>query len=304
MSDAPRVSVVLPVYNAERYLDEALRSVLGQTFEDFECLVIDDGSTDSTPELIQSFARGDRRVRPLRLAHSGIVEALNIGLQSARGQLLARMDADDVCRPHRFARQVQWFAEHPECVAIGSWVLLTDPYGSDLNEVQPALTHEQIEADLLKANGWAMFHPTVMMRREPVMTVGGYRREYQWSEDIDLFLRLAEVGKLANIPEVLLRYRQHYDSVNRTRRAVQMQINRRLLNETYHRRGLGPLPGHVPEEYPTFTSFELARAWGWQALTNRNWKAARRHALAAIKAGPLKYHSWTLAYRSVWHPGK
>lgn len=304
MNPPPRVSVVIPAYNAQRYLEEALESVLAQTFEDFECLIVDDGSTDRTPELIHEFARRDNRVRPLRLEHGGIVKALNAGMGIARGPLLARMDADDVCRPHRFERQVAYLDEHPQCVAVGSSVLLTDPYGSDLNVIRTKLAHDQVEADLLRANGWAMFHPTVMMRREQALAVGGYRMEYQWSEDIDLFLRLAEVGKLANVPEVLLRYRQHVSSINRTRRDAQMEINRRLLEETYNRRGLGPLPGHVPERHSTFTPFELARSWGWQALTNRNWKAARRHALAAIKAGPLKYHSWTLAYRSVWHPGK
>ena len=281
-----------------------MNSVLAQTLEDFECVIVDDGSSDRTPELIGELARQDPRVRPMRVEHGGIVGALNAGIRIARAPLIARMDADDVCMPRRLERQVAYMEEHPECVAVGSWVLLTDPYGSDLTELRPDLAHEQIEADLLKANGWAMFHPTVMMRREPLLAVGGYRRQYQWSEDIDLFLRLAEVGKLANIPEVLLRYRQHASSVNRTRRETQLEINRRLLEETYQRRRLGALPGHLPERHATFTPFELARSWGWQALTNRNWKAARRHALSAIKAGPLKYHSWTLAYRSLWHPGK
>ena len=281
-----------------------MSSVLGQTLDDFECIIVDDGSSDRTPELIRGLASLDPRVRPMRVEHGGIVAALNAAIRIARAPLIARMDADDVCMRQRFERQVAYLEQHPECVAVGSWVRLTDPYGSDLTHLRTALTHQQIEADLLKANGWAMFHPTVMMRREAVLAVGGYRRQYQWSEDIDLFLRLAEVGRLANIPEVLLRYRQHASSVNRTRRNSQLEINRRLLEETYQRRGLGPLPGHLPERHATFTPFELARSWGWQALTNRNWKAARRHALSAIKAGPLKYDSWTLAYRSIWHPGK
>ena len=143
------------------------------------------------------------------------------------------MDADDVCEPHRFERQVAYLQENPECVAAGSWVRLIDPYGLELNEVRPATDHEQIDAHLLEANGWAIFHPTVMLRREAVLQSGGYRSQYQWSEDIDLFLRLAEIGRLANLPQVLLRYRQHMSSVNRTRRATQMAVNRRLMQETY-----------------------------------------------------------------------
>lgn len=304
MHGRPRISVVLPAYNAQRYLDEALSSVLAQTFDDFECLVVDDGSTDRTATLIARHAGTDGRVRPLRTAHVGVVEALNAGLREARGDLVARMDADDVCEPHRYERQVAFLQENSECVAVGSWVRLIDPYGLELNEVRPATEHEQIDAHLLEANGWAIFHPTVMMRREAVSQAGGYRSQYQWSEDIDLFLRLAEIGRLANLPEALLRYRQHMSSVNRTRRATQMAVNRRLMQETYERRGLGPPPGHVPVEYPVSSEFELARGWGWQALALRNWKVARRHALAAIQHGPLKYHSWTLAYRSIWHPGQ
>jgi hypothetical protein len=101
---------------------------------------------------------------------------------------------------------------------------------------------------------------------------------------------------------VLLRYRQHFSSVNHTRRQLQMSINRRLLRETYQRRGQ-PMPGNVPVEHPAMGPFDLARAWGWHALTNQNYAVARRHALHAIKAGPLKYHAWALAYRSVF-PGQ
>ena len=304
MSERPVISVLLPAHNARRYLEEALRSVLAQTFEDFECLVVDDGSTDRTPEVIARYAQADERVRPLWTAHVGVVEALNAGLREARGEVIARMDADDLCEPGRFERQVAHLRENPDCVLVGSWVRLIDPYGSELNELRPATGHKKIEAQLLEANGWAIIHPAVMMRREAVRAAGGYRPQYQWSEDIDLFLRLAEIGRLANLPEVLLRYRQHFSSVNRTRRKTQVEVNRRLMKETYERRGLGPPPGHVPVEYPVSSEFELARTWGWQALANRNWKAARRHAVAAIKHGPFKYHSWTLAYRSIWHPGQ
>jgi len=295
------ISVILPAYNARRYIDEALRSVLAQTRADFECLVIDDGSTDDTAVLVGRHAASDSRLRLLRLEHGGIVGALNCAIAAARGPLLARMDADDICLPRRFERQAQFLQEHPECVAAGSWVMLTDPYGCDVQEVHPSVEHEPIEADLLNANGWAMFHPTVMMRRDAVVKAGSYRRQYQWSEDIDLFLRLAEIGRLSNLPEVLLRYRQHFASVNRTRRNLQMHINRQLLDETYRRRGLGPLPGHLPVVYPTMTPFEMARGWCWEAMKRHNWPVARRHAIAAMRHRPFKPDSWKLAYRSLWH---
>src|SRR4029077_6441580 len=113
----------------------------------------------------------------------------------------------------------------------------TDPYGCVLFRSEHKLTHEEIEAQLLTGVGWAIVHPTAMMRREAVRRVGGYRPEFQWVEDLDLFLRLAEIGKLANLPDELLLYRQHTTSVNRTRSAEQAKLADACVRDAYRRRG-------------------------------------------------------------------
>ena len=295
----PRVSVVIPAYNAQRYLFESIHSVLSQTYEDFECIVVDDGSTDRTPGILAELALRDARVKPLRIRHSGIVEALNAGVNAANGELIARMDADDVCLPERFQKQVDYLDQHPECIAVGSEVMLVDPFGSTLWKIEVKTEHDQIDADLLSGDGWAMFHPTTMLRRKGIIDVGGYRPQYQWAEDMDLFLRLAEIGRLANLPEVLLRYRQHFASVNRTKLEIQRHRSERVIIEAYRRRGKAMPAGFQLHMTPQLTRYEQVRAWCQRALMTGNAYAARRHALAALRFEPLRYDSWSLIYHAV-----
>jgi len=294
----PKVSVVIPAYNAQRYLLAAVNSILCQTFRDFDCIVVDDGSTDRTSVILGELAARDARVIPLRLGHGGIVAALNAGIHAARGELIARMDADDICLPERFAAQVAYLDEHPECVAVGSNVILVDPFDSELHEVTAKADHEQIEADLLAGNGWAIIHPSTLIRKQVLLDIAGYRPEYEWSEDLDVFLRLAEKGKLANLQEPLLRYRQHFSSVNRTKIDLQRRRSERLLAEAHRRRGLA-----VPARFNIELGDQLSRydqvlTWGRCALGKRNLAAARRHALSAIRCQPLKRDSWSLAFHA------
>ena len=164
----------MPVYNCEGYLAEAVRSVLSQTLRDFEFLIVDDGSTDHSLPVLRDFAAKDARIRLVSRPNTGITPALNEMIGLARGRYLARMDADDISMPDRFAKQVEYLEAHPECVIVGSRVMLMDPYGSPVAETGHKLTHEEIEHQLLTESGWAMVHPSVMMRRDAVNQVGGY----------------------------------------------------------------------------------------------------------------------------------
>jgi glycosyltransferase involved in cell wall biosynthesis len=294
----PLVSVIIPAHNARRYLAEAVRSVCDQTFTDFECIVVDDGSTDSTAFLLAHLARQDERIKGVRIERGGIVKALNVGLQYASGQFIARMDADDISRPERFAKQVEYLQKNPQCVAVGSRVLLVDPLGSPLWETSPEIAHEGIEARLLSGDGQGMVHPAVMLRRDAVMTVGGYRPEYQWAEDLDLFLRLARIGRLANLPEILLDYRQHLRSLNRTRHLEQIQIEAKILREAYAARGM-PVPDTSHLHSPNHTNlprFEQVRIWTGVALRQGRVAVARRHAFGALARNPLQLKAWNMAY--------
>ena len=293
---AVEVSVVMPVYNAARYLAEAVESILAQTFREFEFVIVDDGSTDRSRQMLDEYARRDARIKIVRRPNTGIVGALNDGLAAASAPLVARMDADDVSLPQRLETQVAYMREHPDVVALGSRVTGIDPYGCELFQSEHKLAHDEIDAELLNGVGWAIVHPVAMLRRDSLQRVGGYRREWQWVEDLDLFLRLAEVGKLANLPDRLLQYRQHTESINRTRAAEQARLADACVREAYRRRGRDVPDGwkFVPKPKPS-TPQQL-QTWAWRAMKAGNVPVARKHAVALWKAAPLSVESWRTLY--------
>ncbi len=297
---APRVSVVLPVYNAERYLRPAVESILAQTLDDWELVAVDDGSRDSSLAILRKYEARDPRVRIVSRPNTGIVGALNDGLAAARGELVARMDSDDISLPERLAKQVAFLDAHPDHVLVGSQVMLIDPEGSDLCPKRDTeYTHEGIDNAHLN-HRWPLVHPTVIMRKSAVARVGGYRTKYEWLEDLDLFLRLAEVGKLASLPDVLLRYRLHTGSVCHTREADQDAIRPALYAEVYQRRGITTTPPKPPAAGKGGRTLaspgQRDKVWGWWALIGGNVKTARKYAVRSLRATPLDLESWRLMY--------
>src|SRR5262249_36170786 len=141
---------------------------------------------------------------------------LNEGMRAARGEFIARMDADDVSLSQRFDRQVEYLRRQPDCVAVGCDMLMIDPDGDPLSKVTHDVEHEAIEANLLTGGLGVIAHPASMVRRSALLAVGGYREEFESIEDFDLWLRLAELGRLANLPEILFKYRLHHANVTLT----------------------------------------------------------------------------------------
>jgi len=203
----PAISVLLPVFNAERYLGAALESVLAQTFTDFECVIVDDGSTDTSPTILAQYAAHDGRIRIIRQENMGIVAALNRGLAECRAPLVARMDADDICLPQRLATQLDYLDKHPEVVAVGTAFQLMSAAGVPGPVVRHPRSAQTIRRGLRSGN--RLGHPTVVMRRDAVLAAGGYREALRHAEDYDLWTRLAEGYRLANLPECLLLYQIH-----------------------------------------------------------------------------------------------
>lgn len=233
----PLVSVIMPVYNAEKYLVQAVASIVDQTSFDWELICVNDGSSDSSGQILQWFAEQDSRIRVIHQANMGIVAALNGGCAIARAPLICRMDADDIALPDRLERQSLFMRRNPTCTVVGGAIVQIDADGDPLTVTQLPSDHRAILGNLLNRRT-GHFHPTVMVRAEALEAVGGYRRKYQWVEDHDLWLRLAQRGQLANLPEPVLCYRQHADSVCWQRSAQQRQLMNELLREAYAARGL------------------------------------------------------------------
>lgn len=216
----PRVSVLLPCRDAAAYASEAVASLLAQTYADFEILAVDDASTDDTPEILHSWARSDPRVHVLASACTGIVDALNVALAHASGEIIARMDADDVAEPCRLALQVSALDGNPALAACGCRVRYfprdhvregAQRYEAWINAlVRP----EQLWRD--RFIECPVAHPALVLRRRALEAVGGYR-DPGWPEDYDLVLRLFAAGHaLCNVPDVLLHWRERTDRLSRT----------------------------------------------------------------------------------------
>ncbi|WP_225207659.1 glycosyltransferase [Novosphingobium huizhouense] len=235
----PKVSVALSVYNGERFLDQAIESVLGQTFGDFEFLILDDGSRDATRAIVESYAARDSRIRAIFQDNRGLVASLNRLLGESRAPLVARMDADDVCLPERFARQTAFLDAHPEVGVLGTWTEDIDESGAPhriLARDHPC-THEAF-LEAVELGLPLICHPAVMYRRDVVLSVGGYHRAFRHCEDLDLWLRLAAVTRIANLPERLLRYR-HYEEQVSSRHATVQQVGAAVARIAHAERQAG-----------------------------------------------------------------
>jgi len=203
----PTVTVLLGVYNGGVHLDQAIRSIIHQTYEDFEFLIIDDASTDGSYDLIQSWADRDKRIRLLRNnTNKGLGYTLARGVQEARGEWIARMDADDVAFPHRLEVQMRFVEESDtELDIVGSWAIDVDNDFNQKGVRRVPTTHNRI-TDLLWTNPF--IHPTVLLRKTAIMAAGSYRPDVVRRQDYELWFRCAAAGlRFANIPETLLYYR-------------------------------------------------------------------------------------------------
>ncbi len=294
----PLISILMPVYNGGAYLREAMQSVLTQSFRDFELIVINDGSTDNSRVLLEEFVGVDSRVHLVSRENQGLVATLNEALHLAHGKYCARMDQDDLSLSHRLATQLAFLETHPDCVLVGSQVIFIDPDGDEIGPKQDMRSvHEEIDAALM-AGEWPIVHPAVMMRTEAIRRVGGYH-DYDTWEDHDLFLRMAEVGRLENLQESLLKYRLHLGSMVHQRAALKSNVLAKILSDARERRGLPPLDDKNTPQYRGLTSAEHQRNWVWWSLASCNTKTARKHAWGALRNAPLEPESWRALYCSM-----
>jgi glycosyltransferase involved in cell wall biosynthesis len=240
----------MSVYNGERFLCQALDSILRQTFADFELIVIDDASTDGTASILDRYAE-PRLVRIRNDENLGLTRSLNRGLAASRGALIARQDADDISAPDRFRQQVAFLDDHPEIGLLGTRYELIDQNERVLEVVPVPTADSELQDRLLHLNPFC--HGSVMLRRECLEKAGGYRELFRVTQDYDLWLRMAECCKLANLDGVLYRFRFDGETISRKKAELQLAYHRLALELTAQRRTSGregPIPGDVLSACP------------------------------------------------------
>ena len=207
-----KVSVVMSVHNGERYLSEAIKSILWQTFRDFEFIIVDDGSSDSTAEILSEFSRQDSRIQAISLkTNMGLPHGLNLGIKQATGDIIARMDCDDISAPERFERQLTAMKDTGADV-LGTFAYRLRANGTARAGKELPASEEEISNRLPFGN--CIVHPSVMMRKKVLEEVGGYDEEYLNSQDYDLWLRLKSVARIQNLKEPLVGYRKHNERIS------------------------------------------------------------------------------------------
>jgi len=290
--------VVLPAYNAKAYVATAIESVLNQSFRDFEFIIVDDGSTDGTAQVLDHYAEQDGRIQIVRRPNTGIVGALNDGLATARGEFIARMDADDIANMERFSKQIAYLEAFPDCVAVGASMFIIDPDGDAVRTALWSTDHSTIQTKMLRGIG-GIPHPTAMIRRSALMQVGYYRKEMQYAEDLDLWLRLGEIGRLHNLPEILLWYREHAGSISATQRESQIGAIQQAVYAAHQRRGL-ELIAAVYESIRLIPPHrDVPFDWIGGALSTGYWQTAWKHTKRVARKHWYHPFYWLLPI-AVW----
>lgn len=223
MKELPAISVIMPVFNSEKYIREAIDSILSQTFTDFEFIIIDDASTDSTMDIIQSYV--DKRIMVIHNSiNLGNYASRNIGLKKAKGKYIAVMDADDQAFPDRFIIQYKYMEENPDVLVCGSRFYINNCV------VEKPLTYEDIQIALLQDN--CFLHSSLFIRKEVISDIGGYNEEYYYSSDYDLLCNISLVGRIVNLPDILMRYRTHTEQISHKYNFLQKYYANRI-RESY-----------------------------------------------------------------------
>jgi glycosyltransferase involved in cell wall biosynthesis len=209
------VSVVMANYNGEQFLDSAVESILTQTYEDLELVIVDDGSTDGSRDIVARHARRDRRVRAVLLDHCGLVKALNHGCGLAAADFIARLDSDDIAKSDRLSKQLTYMLSNPDIALVGGAVECIDVRGNTLFIMNWPSQRDGLHDYLL--SDCHVSHTTVLFRKHVFWKIGGYRLAYADAEDYDLFLRMSDHHLVDNLPDVLCQYRLHANQISACR---------------------------------------------------------------------------------------
>jgi GT2 family glycosyltransferase len=319
----PSVSVVVTVHDGEQFITKTVESVLTQSFEDLELVVVDDGSADATPEILAGYAADDRRVRIHRQPRAGVCAARNRGIEVCRAPLIAFLDGDDVATRDRLGAQLRFLDENGDVALVGGQYELIDAQGRTFAKAQPPRGDAEIREVLRSGNPF--LHSAVTVRKRVVQETGGYRRQFVAAQDLDLWLRVAERTRLANLPQTVVSYRIHdtQTSVAKIEMQATMAVAARL-SARRREEGLGDPIDHtetIDEEKlisqgvareqidsevvqaATWIAKTASRA-GYEETSRELLSIARRRARASSRPGPLLATVWRAQAKRLREQGR
>lgn len=293
----PPVTVLIPAYNLQQYLPGAIKSVQQQTYAgELSILILDDGSTDGTLAVAQQFARNDDRIVVHTQSNLGRAKTRNRLIELATTELTAWLDADDLASPQWIRQQVTFLVERADCVAVSAQGYSMTADGQPIGPIEHPCDSDEIERRHLSGKANAFLQSCTTVRRSAVIRAGGYDERYPAAEDYSLWLRLAEVGKLCNLPSVHLYYRVHGSSANWTLNVDQRTQGQAIMNEARLARGMPPIDQPV-EEIPEPVKDDWNRRIYWIniALRSGNPRSALQMIGPAIRRHPASLVMWAAA---------
>jgi hypothetical protein len=291
----PLISVILPIYNGSAYARQAIESILNQTERNFELLLCDDGSTDGSLEIQQKLAKSDSRIRLFQTQRTKLFGVCNKMLAEARGEFLARMDHDDLSAPQRFEEEIALLRSDAQLAVVGTWLYIIDPQGRRICNYFPPTDDANLQE--LCLNGHCPINePSSMMRTELVRKVGGWRTDIGVCGDVDLWLKLGEVGKLGMVPKPLQYYRYHPESQSHKAGAEGRQaVLTKICQEAMQRRNI---TGRIPRP-PVWPPLPCERhqqflQYGWWAFHHGDRATATLYGWRAVREKPTSLEGWRL----------
>ncbi|HEY0562827.1 MAG TPA: glycosyltransferase, partial [Methylophilus sp.] len=257
-------------------------------------IILDDGSTDDSLAIIRRFEKIDDRIRVYSWGNKGIIAARNELTALARADIIANMDADDLSMPTRLEKQYAYFQAHADSVVVTSPVLLIDADGAPICKFWDHPNHEAIDRGNLAGGGAFICNPASAIRKSALISLGGFRSEIEWAEDIDFFLRAAEIGKIGVIPEVLFHYRQHLTSVGYAKKKKQFESMWLAVQQARYRRGMPQLTTKMEIADESLQTIYLK--WGWWALNAGNLGTAFKYGFKTLHDEPFNFDAVRLLF--------
>jgi glycosyltransferase involved in cell wall biosynthesis len=300
----PIVTALISVYNGQDFIRQAVQSVFAQTMSDWELVVVDDGSTDGSLAILTEMAATEPRMKVISRPNSGICQALNDGLKIAQGEYIAKLDADDLAEPDRFARQLAFLKTHPDVVLVGGAWRMIDEAGRYLTTLNGPLDNAAIQQLALRGHA-AVTHSCAMMRRSALDAIGGYDTYFKTNIDHDMLLRIGEVGRLANLPQVVGSYRLHKTSISQNKRHEQRAMAREACERAWRRRGIQGTFDAVEPWRPgkdRTSRHDFALQYGWWALGSQQRRTAMVYGIRAVAAKPWEIGGYKLLVLALFKP--